>query len=99
MSSMIASNRFVSLAEHGDSLCEVTVDECPCSCWVLILQLAKLRMLQFYCDCIDCFVDQRDFQYVEMYIDSAYLALCSFRDHSQAGKREGVLGTVWYVVS
>ena len=40
-----------------------------------ILQLAKLRMLEFYYDCIDRFVDRKDFQYVEMNTDSAYMAL------------------------
>ena len=39
-----------------------------------ILQ-AKLRMLQFYYDCIDRFVDRGDFQYVEMDTDSAFMAL------------------------
>ena len=70
-----------------------------CGCGFSILQLAKLRMLQFYYDCINRFVDQKNFQYVEMDTDSAYMALCYSRDHSQAGNREGVLGTVWYVVS
>ena len=40
-----------------------------------ILQLAKLRMLQFYYDCIDRFVDRKDFQYVEADTDNAYMAL------------------------
>ena len=40
-----------------------------------MLQLAKLKMLQFYYNCIDKYVDRRDFQYVEMDTDSAYMAL------------------------
>ena len=36
-----------------------------------ILQLAKLRMRKLYYDCIDRFVDRKDFQYT----DSAYVAL------------------------
>ena len=36
--------------------------------------LAKLRMLQFYYDCLDKYVDRSDFQYIEMDTDSAYLA-------------------------
>ena len=40
-----------------------------------ILQLAKLRMLEFYYDCFDCFVDRKDFQYVEMITDTLYMAL------------------------
>ena len=40
-----------------------------------ILQYAKLRMLQFYYDCIDKFIDRSDFEYCEMDTDSAYIAL------------------------
>ena len=40
-----------------------------------VYQLAKIRMLQFYYDCMDKYVDSADFQYVEMDTDSAYLAL------------------------
>ena len=35
-----------------------------------VYQLAKLRMLQFYYDCIDKYVDRSDFQYIEMDTDS-----------------------------
>jgi hypothetical protein len=40
-----------------------------------VYQLAKLRMLEFYYDCVDKYVDRSDFQYIEMDTDSAYLAL------------------------
>ena len=40
-----------------------------------VYQYAKLRMLQFYYDFIDVFVDHRDFQYCSMDTDSAYMAL------------------------
>ena len=40
-----------------------------------ILQLAKLRMLQFRYDCLEKYCDTRDFEYVEMDTDSAYLSL------------------------
>ena len=36
---------------------------------------SKLRMLQFYYDCIDKYLDRSDFQYMEMDTDSAYMAL------------------------
>lgn len=36
---------------------------------------AKLRMNQFYYDCIDKYLDRSDFQYIEMDTDSAYMAL------------------------
>ena len=41
----------------------------------LILQYAKLRMLQFYYDYLDVYVDRGDFAYCEMDTDSAYMAL------------------------
>ena len=40
-----------------------------------ILQLAKLRMLQFRYDCLEKYCDTRDFEYLEMDTDSAYLSL------------------------
>ena len=42
---------------------------------MLCLQYVKLRMLQFYYDFMDVFVDRRDFQYCAMDTDSAYMAL------------------------
>ncbi|EGZ13477.1 hypothetical protein PHYSODRAFT_335243 [Phytophthora sojae] len=41
---------------------------------IAIYQLAKLRMLQFYYDCIDFYFDRSEFQYQEMDTDSAYIA-------------------------
>ncbi|GMF23198.1 unnamed protein product [Phytophthora lilii] len=41
---------------------------------IAIYQLAKLRMLQFYYDCIDVYFDRSDFQYQKMDTDSAYIA-------------------------
>lgn len=40
-----------------------------------VYQYAKLRMLEFYYDCQDKFLDRSDFEYVEMDTDSAYAAL------------------------
>ena len=40
-----------------------------------VYQLAKLRMLEFYYDCIDYYLDRSDFQYVAMDTDSAYIAI------------------------
>jgi hypothetical protein len=36
---------------------------------------AKLLMSQFYYDCVDKFIDRKDYQYIEMDTDSAYMAL------------------------
>ena len=40
-----------------------------------ILQLAKLRMLQFRYDCLGYYCDTKDFEYIEMDTDSAYMAI------------------------
>ena len=40
-----------------------------------ILQYAKVRMLEFYYDCVDRYVDRADFEYIQMDTDSAYAAL------------------------
>ncbi|GMF36793.1 unnamed protein product [Phytophthora fragariaefolia] len=41
---------------------------------IALYQLAKLRMLQFYYDCMDFYFSRSDFQYQEMDTDSAYIA-------------------------
>jgi hypothetical protein len=43
----------------------------PIQIGYLILQYAKLHMLQFYYDFLDIFIDRADFQYCEMDTDSA----------------------------
>ena len=40
-------------------------------------QYAKLRMLEFYYDCIDYYIDRSDFELSEMDTDSLYFALSS----------------------
>ena len=40
-----------------------------------ILQDAKLKMLQFYYDCLDKYVDRTDFQLIQIDTDSMYMAL------------------------
>ena len=41
---------------------------------IAIYQLAKLKMLEFYYDCVDKYIDRSDFQYLSMDTDSAYIA-------------------------
>ena len=47
----------------------------PIQVGFFVYQYAKLRMLQFYFDCIDKYLDRSDFQYCEMDTDSAYIAI------------------------
>lgn len=47
----------------------------PIQVGFFVYQYAKLRMLEFYFDCIDKYLDRSDFQYSEMDTDSAYIAI------------------------
>ena len=47
----------------------------PIQIGFFVFTYAKLRMLEFYYHCIDAFLDRRDFQYLEMDTDSAYMSL------------------------
>ena len=40
-----------------------------------VFTYAKLRMLEFYYHCINTYLNRRDFQYLEMDTDSAYMSL------------------------
>ncbi|EGZ11280.1 hypothetical protein PHYSODRAFT_338002 [Phytophthora sojae] len=70
---------FHGMEELNDS-CEFTMKKRklnkknPIHLSIAIYQLAKLRMLQFYYDCIDFYFDRSEFQYQEMDTDSAYIA-------------------------
>ena len=52
-----------------------TVLNMPIQLGFFVLQYAKLRMLQFYYDCVDQFLDRSNFQYSSMDTGSAYMAL------------------------
>lgn len=72
---------FKDLEELDDNRFEVMagkhkiIMDTPIQIGCAVYQLAKLRMLEFYYDCLDKYVDRSDFQYVEMDTDSAYLAI------------------------
>ncbi|KAG2850875.1 hypothetical protein PC129_g15457 [Phytophthora cactorum] len=87
---------FHGLEELNDA-CEITMkkrrlkNESPIHLLIAIYQLAKLRMLQLYYDCIDFYFDRSDFQYQEMDTDSAYIAFGSensFQDCIKAELRD-----------
>ena len=54
--------------------CKIKLD-LPIQLGYYILQYAKLRMLEFYYDFMDVYVDRADFEYCEMDTDSAYMAI------------------------
>ena len=75
----------------------------PFQIGIVVYQLAKLRMLKVYYDCLDYFVDRRDFELIQMDTDSLYFALShktleeAIRpeqfDEFEATKNIGLLGT------
>ena len=73
--------RFRKLDDVTDELFELEMAkktislDLPVQLGYHILQLAKLRMLQFYYDFMCKFCDARDFEYLEMDTDSAYMAV------------------------
>ena len=46
----------------------------PFQVGIVVYQLAKLRMLQFYYEFLDLYFDQRDFELIQMDMDSMYFA-------------------------
>ena len=42
---------------------------------IAVYQLAKLRMLEFYYDFLDRYIDRRDFELIQMDTDSNYMAI------------------------
>ena len=47
----------------------------PFQIGIAVYQLAKLRMLEFYYDFLDRYVDRRDFELIQMATDSNYMAI------------------------
>ena len=54
----------------------------PFQVGIAVYQLAKLRMLEFYYDFLDKFIDRRDFELIQMDTDSNYMAIAG-----EAGRR------------
>ena len=80
-SSLINNKRFRQLDVVTENAYEIetrknTVKyELPLHIGFFVYQYAKLRMLQFYYDFVDRYVERSLFQYCEMDTDSAYIAL------------------------
>ena len=53
---------------------KVTINR-PFQVGFVVYQLAKLRMLQFYYDFLDHYIDRRDYELIQMDTDSMYFAL------------------------
>ena len=46
----------------------------PYQCGIAVYQLAKLRMLEFYYNFLDKYIDRKDFEY--MYMDTDFSLFC-----------------------
>ena len=83
---------FQDLEEIGDRYkieCrknKVTINR-PSQVGIVVYQLAKLRMLQFYYDFLDHYLDRRDYELIQMDTDSMYFAL-SYGTPEEAVKPE-----------
>ena len=77
----IMDNHFYGLTELPGGYYEIEqtkssiVLDLPIHIGVFILNYAKLRMLEFYCDFMDHYLSHDDFEYVEMDTGSAYLGI------------------------
>jgi len=73
--------QFKKLVALSDDMFEIEMHkkkiklDLPIQIGYFILQYAKLRMLEFYYDFMDVYVDRSDFEYCEMDTDSAYIAI------------------------
>ena len=79
-SKLVNSKNFLSIDELDEDIFEVQLSknkiklDTPIVIRFSILQLAKLRMLEFYFDVMCKYFSRKDFQYVTMDTDSAYFA-------------------------
>ena len=77
---MINNKRFIALTELDEGYCEINMKKkkilmnIPISIGFFILQYAKLRLLSFYFQFIDKYIDRSDFELVQCDTDSLYIA-------------------------
>ena len=55
----------------------------PFQVGIVVYQLAKLRMLQFFYDFLDHYIDRRDYQLIQMDTDSMYDTLKEFENEEK----------------
>ena len=61
---------------------------------IFLYQYAKLRMLQFYYDFFDKYLDRADFQMYEMDTDSAYIAISG--ESVESSVKPELVSKSWY---
>ena len=81
--------KFRSSTYIGDAIYEVHMahkvmkNDIPKQIGLFVLQYAKLRMLQFYYDCLDRYLDRSDFEMAQMDTDSLYFAVSKYNSDQQ----------------
>ena len=76
----LRSSYFSDLGEKGKAYelesrkARITIRR-PFQVGIAVYQMAKLRMLQFYYDFLDRYLDRRDFELIQMDTDSNYMAI------------------------
>ena len=84
----IMDKHFYGLTELPNGYYEVEkmkqriISDLPIHLGVFILNYGKLRMLKFYYDCVDKYLFCEDFDYSEMDMDSAYMAISGYNFES-----------------
>lgn len=77
---MINNRRFISLTELDEGYCEISMKkkkilmDIPITIGYVILQNSKLRLLSYYYDFIDKYIDRSDFELIQCDTDSLYIA-------------------------
>ena len=101
---------FTDIEEIGDAYKielrkdKLTIDR-PFQVGIVVYQLAKLRMLQFYYEFLDYYLYRRDFELIQMDTDSMYFALShdkfedaikpDYRDQFEADKKLWLAWDKW----
>ena len=81
--------KFRSSTYIGDGIYEVQMahkvmkNDIPKQIGLFVLQYATLRMLQFYYDCLDRYLDRSDFEMAQMDTDSLYFAVSKYNSDQQ----------------
>ena len=94
-SSYVGKKFFLSESKIDESLYEVTLNvesikwDLPLQIGVFVLQYAKMRMLQFYFDCLLKYLDFNKFQCGEMDTDSMYFSTSGYSIEDIIRDRKG----------
>ncbi|XP_072019713.1 uncharacterized protein [Amphiura filiformis] len=104
VSKLVNEILFRDLTQITDDCYEVVLaktkirHDLPIQIGFFVYQYAKVRVLQFYYDCLDVYIDRSDFELVQMDTDLAYLAIAgdSFESLVKPELRDVFEGEKWF---